>query len=96
MSGYGGNDMRCYNGCPDDALRAKLAADDAATKRLQATVNALRKLHVDARCTYFPMEQKYLVFVGYQAIGEMEDSKQGACNKAIELLSSGVLDVGYV
>lgn len=45
--------MRCYNGCPDSALRKVLDARAAARKRLS---------DAGYQATYFPMEEKWMVF----------------------------------
>lgn len=67
--------MRCYNGCPDSELQAFLDDQALATKELAA---------IGARATYFPMEQKWMVFKDYEAITEFHNTKRQAANAAIE------------
>ena len=66
--------MRCYNGCPDDELQALLDDKALATKQLAA---------IGARATYFPTEQKWMVFKDYEAITEFHETKRQAANAAI-------------
>ena len=66
--------MRCYNGCPDKELQALLDDQALATKELAA---------IGARATYFPMEQKWMVFKDYEAITEFHDTKRQAANAAL-------------
>jgi hypothetical protein len=47
--------MRCYNGCPDTQLQSLLDAQSAAHQELKS-----KGLHA----TYYPVEQKWLVFRG--------------------------------
>lgn len=67
--------MRCYNGCPDSELQALLDDQALATKQLAA---------IGARATYFPMEQKWMVFKDYEAITEFHNTKRQAANAALE------------
>lgn len=71
--------MRCYDGCPDSEYQAYLDARAAADKRLAAA-------NPNARCVYFPMEEKFLVFVGYHSIGEMHFDKIAAIDAAIRIM----------
>lgn len=48
--------MRCYNGCPDKELQAVL--DDNAAAEIELAV-------FGARATYFPMEERWMVFKDY-------------------------------
>lgn len=66
--------MRCYNGCPDSELQAILDDNELASKELAA---------IGARATYFPMEQKWMVFKDYKAITEFHNTKRQAANAAL-------------
>lgn len=55
--------MRCYNGCPDSKLKAYLDDQDNAAKKL-------KELYPTARCTYFPMEGMWQVFIGIDMVAE--------------------------
>ena len=58
--------MRCFNGCPDDKLKAYL---DEQT-RLHKEIEALGVLP-----TYFPMEEMYMGFdKNYRAVTEFHPS----------------------
>lgn len=47
----------------------------------------MKELNPDAHCTYYPMEQEFLVFVGNQQLtGKMHPWKTSALNEAIEVL----------
>lgn len=72
--------MRCYNGCPDNELRTYLARISDAEKRLKAA-NPL------ARCTYFPIEEQYLVFLDNLPVGKMRYDKIQAIDEAIPLIT---------
>lgn len=39
-----------------------------------------------ARITYFPLEQKFLVFKDYKSIGEFQDTREQAAIEAIKIL----------
>ena len=68
--------MRCYNGCPDSVLQAKLDADALIRKRLN---------HMGMRATYFPMEQKYMVFHGLSPVTKFHSTLQEAANAVGEV-----------
>lgn len=70
--------MRCYNGCPDSELSAYWASQQKARDSLPQ----------GARCTYFPMEQKYAVFYDNIMVGDFSDTVEAACSKALPLLPS--------
>jgi len=67
--------MRCYNGCPDSELQAFLDDQELATKQLAA---------IGSRATFFPMEQKWMVFKDCEAITEFHDTKRQAANAALK------------
>ena len=66
--------MRCYNGCPDSELQAVHDANADAKKRLK---------DAGASATYFPMEQKWLVFKGNRPVGEFKSTILEAANAYI-------------
>jgi hypothetical protein len=51
--------VRCYNGCPDSALQAVLDSRSRAHDALA---------QMGARATWYPVEQKYMVFVGIKPL----------------------------
>jgi len=53
--------MRLYNGAPDAALQAILDLNEKATRQLHS-------LSPDARCTHFPMEGHYQVWLHHRPI----------------------------
>lgn len=57
--------MRCYNGCPDSELQRLL--DRKAELRAS--------LPDGVRCTYFPMESQWQMFVGLHFVGVMFDDE---------------------
>ena len=67
--------MRCYNGCPDSALLSFLNDLALATEELKT---------IGARATYFPMEQKWMVFKDNKAITEFHETKRQAANAALK------------
>lgn len=73
---YEGADMRLYDGHPDKELKAKMDADaaDAAAKKLAA---------IGARATYFPMEEKWMVFKNYKAVTGFHPTIQSAAAEAL-------------
>jgi hypothetical protein len=78
--------MRCYDGCPDSELQAKLDAQRDAEARL-------RLLAPDAHCTYFPAPGYYQVWLHNAPIGGWEhnrtfDDRLDALNDAIGVLST--------
>lgn len=66
--------MRCYDGCPDSQLQAKIDADTRVEKSL-----AKRGMSV----TYFPVEQGWMVFKGYHPVTEFHPSLQSAAHAAL-------------
>jgi len=68
--------MRCYWGCPDSELQALIDHRASKTKELTAA-------HKDARCVYFPMEEKYQVFVNHKMIGSFSFDQIEAIDSAI-------------
>lgn len=71
--------FRCYDGCPDTEFKQHL--DHIANLRKK-----LKKLNPDAHCTYFPMEEKYRVFVKFEPIGIFDFSEIRTLETAIEIL----------
>jgi len=71
---------RVYNGCPDSRLRARLYSEDVLLKRLQ-------QLRPSARCTYFPAQERYVVYIGNEPASGEHESKIGALNEAIRRLT---------
>lgn len=61
--------MRCYNGCPDSGLQAKIDSRVAAEKRL---------VRRGMRAVYFPAEGMYLVFKGFHPVTEFHNSVEEA------------------
>jgi len=53
---YRATDRRCYNGAYCDDLTREHSHTDALTKRM-------KQADPTASCTYFPMEDKFLVFI---------------------------------
>lgn len=92
METYQATDRRVYNGAPcSDMARQWKRTDDL--------VAWMKHLDKTARCTYFPVEGKYLVFVNSNILknpdligppreltGNMHDDIQGALIEAIEVL----------
>lgn len=70
---------RYYNGCPDTELQAFIDARANAQKKME-TINP------KARCVYFPMEQRYSVWLENKRITDYFVDKLSALNSAIELL----------
>lgn len=69
--------MRLYNGCPDSELQAKWDREDAARKRLPPGY----------RCTYFPVEGKYLVCdPNYHSVGDFAPTIEAACDRALIII----------
>ncbi|HEY6020840.1 MAG TPA: hypothetical protein VIY48_13360 [Candidatus Paceibacterota bacterium] len=66
--------MRCYNGCPDKELQAVLDDNALASKELAA---------IGARATYFPMEEKWMVFKDCEPISKFHDTKRQAANAVL-------------
>ena len=76
---YRANDRRCYNGCSCSDLQRELDHTDYLLKRM-------KKAYPEARCTYFPMEEKYMVFVKNKPLtNRFYESKQDALIEAIEI-----------
>jgi hypothetical protein len=76
------NMNRCYDGCPDSGLKARM--DE--TKKLYDKV---RKLNPNAHCTYFPMEEKYQVHDWGKPISTFHNHINGALLEAIAVLGNG-------
>ena len=51
--------MRCYNGCPDSELKTYLQVQESYKQAITAAGYSV---------TWFPMEEKWLVFKGYHAV----------------------------
>jgi hypothetical protein len=68
--------MRCYNGCPDSELQALLDAQARARAELQAKLPG-------ASATYFPMEEKWMVFRDLQPLTGFKDTLIAAVAAAI-------------
>jgi hypothetical protein len=67
--------MRCYNGCPDSALKAKWADDARIDKQLAA---------VGLRAIYFPVEQQWMVFDSeHKPVTDFQGSKGQAAYVAM-------------
>ena len=82
LTTYRASDRRVYNGssCSD------MQREQTHTKDLLARMNQAEPA---ARCTYFPMEGQYLVFVNLkQLTGKFHDDKQLALIEAITVLES--------
>lgn len=76
--------MRCYNGCPGTKSQKQLKE----TEKLQ---RKLYRLNPMAHCTFFPMEQFFLVHEwGVPISGEYEN-KNDALKSAIKVLEAGKL-----
>lgn len=76
--------MRCYNGCPDSQLQAYLDNQ----KRLH---KELAKL--GATATYFPEEQKWMVFKNHKAVTTFHSELAGAVHaytSSLEVSHAGV------
>ena len=73
--------MRCYNGCWDSEAQAKFAAQDRLRKRMES-------LCPGARCTYFPMEEKFSVWVNYKQITGDHSTRTDALMEAISILEN--------
>ncbi len=61
--------MRCYNGCPDSKLKAKLDKEDKLTIKL-------KKIYPEAHCTYFPVEGYFQVWINFIPVGGWENEKK--------------------
>lgn len=72
--------MRCYNGCPDSDLQSLLIHE--------ANLEKLLKIRIpDARCTYFPNGDFYIVFVGTKGLWNTESrTLSEAIRKAFEII----------
>lgn len=68
--------MRCYNGCPDKALQAVL--DSAADVRKELERIGKEIDGVGCRATWFPMEEKFMVFKGLDPITGFCDNLHAA------------------
>ena len=77
--GPGSGSMRCYNGCPDSALRRRWDAEDEARARLQ-------KVYPGARCAFFPTEGKFQVFSGGKLVGGMHYSNVDAIDAFFRIM----------
>lgn len=72
--------MRCYNGCPDSALKRKMEHDYQIKKRLYK---------MGVRAVYFPAENQFLAFHGNVLVGEMQDSLDDILDWCINNLKLG-------
>lgn len=66
--------MRCYHGCPDKELKLVLDDQENARKELAK---------IGAHATYFPMEQKWMVFKNYESISSFHDTIRQAANSVL-------------
>lgn len=66
--------MRCYNGCPDKELQALIDDCALAAKQLDA---------VGARATYFPVEERWMVFRDYLQISEFHHTIRQAADAVL-------------
>ena len=73
--------MRCYNGCPDKELQALLDESARIDKELAA---------VGARATYFPMEERWIIFRGNEMLTDFHSSKFAAATIAISKMKEAV------
>lgn len=71
--------MRCFNGCPDSSLQAWL---DEQSKQHQ------RLIPYGARATYFPVEESWMVFQGYQPVTGFHSSLRGAVDAYFQQLQT--------
>jgi hypothetical protein len=73
--------VRCYNGQPDDELKAVLDADEKAGEELAAK---------GLRATYFPVEQAWMVFdARHLPVTDFYPTKRSAANAALRLAGEG-------
>ena len=70
---------RCFDGCPDTALKAKLGSEDLILKEI-------KKLEPGAHCTYFPVEEKWQVHISGRDIGPFLYSRRDALLGALAQL----------
>ena len=61
--------MRCYNGCPDSQLQAHIDEQNRLHKEL-----SLR----GATATYFPVEERWMIFKDYKPVTEFHTTLAGA------------------
>lgn len=66
--------MRCYDGCPDAYLQSKIDSRDKARKRLE---------NVGLTVTYFPLEQKWMVFKCNELISDFYNSVEEAAHAVL-------------
>ena len=77
MDKYIATDRRYYNGTPCTDLKR----ERDRTARLE---QEMKKLDKTANCTYFPMEEKFLVFIGLKELtGTFHNEKQDALIEAV-------------
>ena len=77
---YHASDRRCYDGALCSDLQRQVDRTDALEKRMKAS-------NPEASCTYFPMEDKFMVFVKHrQLTGNFYRHKQHALIEAIQVL----------
>ncbi len=77
---YFASDRRYYDGALCSDLQREADRTDALEKRMKAS-------NPDASCTYFPMEDKFMVFVKHrQLTGNFYRHKQQALIEAIQVL----------
>lgn len=72
-----GKGRRCYNGCPDKELQAIIdesKRQDAVLKRF------------GAHATYYPMEERWMVWKNFDAVTDFKKSKSEAYYCAIKKL----------
>lgn len=71
--------MRLYNGCPDDELKAYWERQANISKELGK---------VGLRATYFPMEEKWMVFdKNSLPVTDFYETKQQAADAALALIA---------
>lgn len=72
--------MRCYDGCPDDELKAKMERTAYLEKKM-------KYLEWDAHCVYFPgIGEGYQVWLNHEPITGLHWNKEDALNEAIKVL----------
>lgn len=83
LTTYRASDRRIYNGAPCSDMQREWDHTRKLVERMQ-------KAEPTARCVYFPMEAKYLVFVNSRMLreltGNFHEDKQLALIEAIQIL----------
>lgn len=76
-------DRRVYNGCPSSEFQKHLNEIEKAVNWISRQV---KKLAPDARCVYFPMEERYQIFTNNQPIGKFVYDRFDAWKTALKEL----------